>query len=167
MGKGLDPGSLHQAEDWAVCGVAYYVDGRREAEGTSLLHRMDGRWQVLVSGGGAMDPGLAYQYGMPRRLASRMGWSGKWEFLDGPYWGDLSLRKVTRSDLDTQARDWIFTLMRNEVYARHGHVFADREMRNYFCQRAWYKPGRETPLSPLELANVRAIADYQKSHRSP
>ena len=167
MGNRLHPGSLRFAEDWGVCGEFYYLNGRREAEGTALLHKMDGRWQVLLSAGGAMDPPSAYQYGLPRRLCPKLGWKGQWDFKDGPYWESLSQGTVSESQLRLVGRNWVLTLMRNEVYARHGHVFADPELRNYFKQRAWYRPGRETPLSSPELANVRAIAAYQQSHKLP
>lgn len=54
--------------------------------------------------------------------------------------------------------------MRNEIFARHGHRFADQELRDYFFQRPWYRPGRETPLNAVEEWNVRAITNYDRAH---
>jgi hypothetical protein len=160
IGRGFDPGSLRVAESWAVCG--YFSPEHPDIGGMCLLHHMDGRWQFLKGMPGALDQQSAYRLGMPRQLASRI-WPGKWKFDDGPYWPELS--KFRLREFNAPDRVWVCTLMRNEVFARHGHVFADREMRNYFSQRAWYQPGKETPLSAIEQYNVRAIADYQSSRR--
>ncbi|HEY4642685.1 MAG TPA: YARHG domain-containing protein, partial [Thermoanaerobaculia bacterium] len=50
--------------------------------------------------------------------------------------------------------------LRNEVYARHGRTFKDKELNEYFTSFGWYKPDpafKEASLSPIELANVDVI----------
>lgn len=168
MGRGLDERSLRYADGWGICGEYYFLNGRREAEGTALLHRMDGRWQCLISAGGAMDAGSAYKYGLPQRLWQRLriptDHQSAVEILSqGPYWKHLSTTKIG-SDTLQNGRAWERVLMRNEIFARHGHVFADLEMRNYFSQRPWYRPGHETPLNQIERWNVQTLLDYDRNH---
>lgn len=55
--------------------------------------------------------------------------------------------------------------LRNEIYARHGKIFTDREMRNYFSSFDWYKPDTkfsEKSLSAVERRNYAAIQAYER-----
>jgi hypothetical protein len=59
--------------------------------------------------------------------------------------------------------------LRNEVYARHGKVFKDKALQNYFSSLAWYKPNpdyRESMLTPIERENVKLIAKYEEGAQS-
>ena len=56
--------------------------------------------------------------------------------------------------------------LRNEIYARHGKVFKDEELRRYFSSFDWYKPDprfAETSLSVIEKQNVATIFNYEQS----
>lgn len=164
LGNGFHPGTLRWTQVWAICGHYYYLNGRREAEGTALFHRMDGRWQLLVSAGGALDPGYAFRFGVPRQECLKIWSQGPSVWNEGPYWDHLSYSKWSiDDDRIAMGRPWILTLMRNEIYARHGYDFQDPEMRAYYRQRSWYKPGFKTPLTPLEESNAAAILDYQRN----
>jgi hypothetical protein len=47
---------------------------------------------------------------------------------------------------------------RNEIYARHGHIFVDQSLAKYFEQFPWYHPrSPEGALNPVESANVATI----------
>ena len=59
---------------------------------------------------------------------------------------------------------------RNEIYARHGRIFATREIRAYFESRSWYDgviAGADFDanvtyyLSDVERANVKLIREYE------
>ena len=59
-------------------------------------------------------------------------------------------------------------IARNEIYARHGHIFVRADLRAYFARLSWYRPtSPETQLSPLESDNVGVItrAETQKGCR--
>lgn len=45
----------------------------------------------------------------------------------------------TKSDLSDEP-DFIIHLGKNEIYARHGYIFKDEELNNYFKGCVWYKP---------------------------
>ncbi len=77
-------------------------------------------------------------------------------------------RLLTTSDLQgLNAQD--LSLLRNEIYARHGRRFADRSLQRYFESQAWYQPRYapgEFPISVLsqtELRNAILIREYQRS----
>ena len=56
----------------------------------------------------------------------------------------------------------------NEIYARHGRLFKDQELQDYFNSLSWYvgyiSPDEfeESMLSEIERANVQTITAYEK-----
>lgn len=59
-------------------------------------------------------------------------------------------------------------LARNELYARHGRMFDDEELRSYFESCSWYQGTieaadfQESMLSDIEIANRDLIVEYEK-----
>ncbi|MBK8300440.1 MAG: YARHG domain-containing protein [Chitinophagaceae bacterium] len=56
-------------------------------------------------------------------------------------------------------------IMRNEIYARHGYIFQNTEMKNYFSTQAWYSPlynDVNSMLSAIEKSNIELIKRYEK-----
>lgn len=57
---------------------------------------------------------------------------------------------------------------RNEIYARHGRLFKDEELQNYFDSKDWYygyiepEDFSENMLSDIEKANRDLISNYEK-----
>lgn len=78
-------------------------------------------------------------------------------------------RLLTLADLKGRSA-WELTVMRNEIYARHGRKFKEQKLQRYFESQSWYKPrysGEEFPdslLSEIELKNAITIRDYQRLH---
>jgi hypothetical protein len=57
-------------------------------------------------------------------------------------------------------------LMRNEVFARHGYVFKDLELQNYFAAMSWYKADRTfnpNQLNEFELLFLKYIKDLEEN----
>ena len=51
-------------------------------------------------------------------------------------------------------------LMRNEILARHGWKFQSKDLRDYFSDQPWYKPGTDNnniKLSIIEMTNIQLI----------
>ena len=51
-------------------------------------------------------------------------------------------------------------VLRNEIYARHGRIFKDKELQKYFEAQSWYKPNpdfKDEMLSELEFKNLTMI----------
>ena len=79
-------------------------------------------------------------------------------YSDSRVLSDSDLQGITRSDL---------TLARNEIYARHGRMFKDDDIREYFESQAWYAgivPAdqfSESVLSKTEKTNISTIKAYE------
>ncbi|MDJ0703463.1 MAG: YARHG domain-containing protein [Leptolyngbyaceae cyanobacterium MO_188.B28] len=78
-------------------------------------------------------------------------------------------KPLTAEDLKGLS-DWDLTLLRNEIYARHGRHFLEPELQQYFEAQSWYQP-RHVPgkfpvsrLSSLEIRNAIFIREYQNTH---
>lgn len=58
-------------------------------------------------------------------------------------------------------------LGRNEIFARHGLIFEDSQLNEYFSRQPWYKGtvknSDDIELNDVETANVSAIIEYESS----
>ncbi|MGD6890165.1 TcaA 3rd/4th domain-containing protein [Bacillus mobilis] len=71
---------------------------------------------------------------------------------------DSDIRKLTSTDLTYLSKEQL-KIARNEIYARHGHIFQTKDMQVYFSKQSWY---RENPyfsgtLTTIESYNVELI----------
>jgi hypothetical protein len=51
------------------------------------------------------------------------------------------------------------------MYAKYGHIFASKELTEYFSQFAWYKPTRavsDSDLNEVDRINIRIIQEFEK-----
>lgn len=61
----------------------------------------------------------------------------------------------------------------NEIYARHGYIFANENWLNYFKQKAWYTPSipkaqfTDAYLNSTEVANVKLLNKYYSDRHYP
>jgi tetratricopeptide (TPR) repeat protein len=94
----------------------------------------------------------------------------------GPRWPWTSHRPVTPADLAALTTEEL-KIMRYEILARKGWVFASPDLRDYFAKQPWYQPkgtqeqagkvNREIlrRLKPLERRNAAAIFRYEMKVR--
>ncbi len=78
-----------------------------------------------------------------------------------------SLRPLSGPDLDGMGPGEL-QLMRNEIFARHGFIFSNSRLQEYFAAQAWYEPRHRdvfSLLSGVERANVRLIGEREKRLR--
>ncbi len=79
---------------------------------------------------------------------------------------DSSSRYLSYDDIRGMS-DHTLMLARNEIYARHGRIFNDEEIRTYFESKSWYYPTispsdfSESMLSDVEKANIAFIKSYE------
>ena len=78
-----------------------------------------------------------------------------------------SSRKLTKNDLKNLSKKQL-RLARNEIYARHGRIFEDIELQNYFESQSWYEgtiPAEEffdsEELNAIERKNILLIKKYE------
>ena len=73
---------------------------------------------------------------------------------------DSSTRYLTEDDLMGLTSDEL-EIARNEIYARHGYIFKQKKMINYFSNQRWYVKSKNKvttdDLSEIEYDNVMLI----------
>ena len=107
---------------------------------------------LLLVGAGA---GYLYQKLSDKATTEEVGVEpvGKYPFT--------SQRLITEKDVKGLSISEL-RIMRNEIYARHGHIFKDAEMRSYFEAQKWYKPRpTSVKLSAIERKNILLIQQYE------
>ncbi|MBI3929681.1 MAG: YARHG domain-containing protein [Armatimonadetes bacterium] len=155
--------NVRTADGWALATVEGDDWG-----GMALLHRFDGAWKIVSSGGGAMGPGELFQVGVPRALWSRLleyEFQVPEDFGKEPEWTWMTGKKRLEDEDLSGYSAWQLTLMVNEIFAVHGRPFKDPELRAYFASRSWYRPRQnfsDSSLSQLERANAQFIRGYMK-----
>jgi hypothetical protein len=159
---------MNIAEGWALAEL-----GGKEWEGNALLRVLDGKWQIATMGGGVLDVVTISALGAPKHLWKKLLLYEPPESAfreaanQGPYWSWLTSERVVTNDELRGKSAWELTLMRNEIYARHGRSFKDSELRAYFKSRAWYRedPGfSDARLTEREKRNASFIMKYQQEH---
>lgn len=83
-----------------------------------------------------------------------------------------STELISERDLEGLS-DWELYIARNEIYARHGRGFKNKDLQEYFGSKSWYVE-RYTPeefdanptLSDIELQNVETIHNVEKARGS-
>jgi len=79
----------------------------------------------------------------------------------------VSKQKLTNDDLKNLMPMYL-RLLRNSIYAKHGYIFGDKTIANYFEEKSWYK-GITTDMNKvsaefneMEKYNVKFIKDFEK-----
>ena len=82
---------------------------------------------------------------------------------DGEYILEGSDREYISESVIRGLSDEELMLARNEIYARHGRIFDDRDIREYFTSQSWYEGTihpddfSEDMLNEIEKENVERI----------
>ena len=77
------------------------------------------------------------------------------------------IRYISKSELKDFTAEQC-RLARNEIYARHGRIFDDEYLKEYFGSKKWYVPSiapgdfEESLLNSYEIANRDLIVEYEK-----
>lgn len=96
------------------------------------------------------------------------GETGQSMITDGMLIPDSDSRKLTEDDLKGLDAEEL-RIARNEIYARHGRIFADKELQEHFNDMEWYHPTvkaedfDESSLNDIELYNLNFISEYEKN----
>lgn len=70
---------------------------------------------------------------------------------------------LTREQLATLSKNDI-ALIRNEIYARKGHIFTTSKYQSYFTAKTWYTPQKTIywqDLNSVEKANIKLIKEFE------
>ena len=93
-------------------------------------------------------------------------------FVQSPYegipgkWAFASVIPLTHQILKLFPKE-VLTLMRGEIYARHGDTFSNPDTQRYFNAQPWYKKsGKRVALTDIERFNYALIKQVEMS-KSP
>ena len=80
---------------------------------------------------------------------------------------------LATEEISTEMLDGLFIedlrVLRNEIYARHGRIFKDKELQKYFAEQPWYKPNpdfKDEMLSEKEFKNLSVIKEAEETSLS-
>ena len=123
---------------------------------------LEGSWEFVPTlSGFKVYPGSFGQNATFRRtgepfiLVDADPGSGRFEFASKILADNACLKSYKKSTL---------RLMRNEILARHGYVFEDEDLKEYFRKQPWYKPAQSNDgieLSFIEKLNVKLIENAE------
>lgn len=93
---------------------------------------------------------------------------------DTYYLWDTSDRYYSRSEIESLSNYDLY-YARNEIYARHGRMFNNADLQNYFNGKSWYNPiyspsefdSMASPLTAVEQANCKLMLEVEQSRNSP
>lgn len=77
---------------------------------------------------------------------------------------EASQRELTAEDVENLMKPDL-ELMRNEIFARHGYSFKNKDVRSLFDGEDWYVPNKvdvKKELTPIERKNIEMIRRYEK-----
>lgn len=83
---------------------------------------------------------------------------------------ESSERLLTEDDVSHKSAHGI-KVMLNEIYARHGYIFQEKDLKKHFAGESWYKGTERSMgklnLTPTEIQNIAFIKQYQSeaAHR--
>ena len=123
---------------------------------------LEGSWEFVPTlSGFKVYPGSFGQNATFRRtgepfiLVDADPGSGRFEFASKILLDNACLNSYKKSTL---------RLMRSEILARHGYVFEDEDLKEYFRKQPWYKPAQSNEgieLSFIEKLNVGLIENAE------
>ncbi len=76
-------------------------------------------------------------------------------------------RLITESELTSYSKEEL-SIMRNEIFARHGYIFKRADLKEYFSQKTWYNPqytNVDKYLTAIERQNVAVIQKVEKKRK--
>jgi hypothetical protein len=85
--------------------------------------------------------------------------------VTGPYERFVKISEclLTEDDIKGFSKQEL-RVLRNEIYARHGHIFKSKDLRDYFSAKDWYKPQYEDTsdlLNTIEKKNIAFIKKHE------
>lgn len=104
--------------------------------------------------------------------ASKKSGEGSLSDSNGYVLPESSSRTYSNAELEEMS-DYELYLARNEIFARHGRIFKNSDLQEYFGSKSWYDP-RYTPeefsesmLNANEKANIERMAKIEQDRNSP
>lgn len=151
---GFDPSSIWTVEEPVINSVTALSENEIELEGTIAYSNIE-------SGSSANS----FDIVMTANPDSM--WGGytlqsiyKWESPGKYILPEAAERNYTKEELKSMDAHTLY-LARNEIYARHGYIFNNQDLKDYFGGMAWYTPTvtevPDTEFNEYEKANLALL----------
>ncbi|OGR46116.1 MAG: hypothetical protein A2X37_06400 [Elusimicrobia bacterium GWA2_66_18] len=141
-------------EDWLGLGVVYSRQDGQKEDLSSPRHRSRG--QIVFDLNGINPLSSASLTVFFHRRDACLALSSNSAYCD-------IITSADDMDSNTQTLA-LLKIKRNAVFARHGRVFKDPELRQFFLRKEWYEPqnGFESSLSDIEREMIARIQKKEK-----
>ena len=77
---------------------------------------------------------------------------------------ESDVRNYTRDELESLS-NWELWMARNEIYARHGRKFNNKEAQEYFYGKSWYE-GLYAPSEYDQKGRPKVFNEYEAHNRA-
>ncbi len=129
---------------WDAPGLNFKLSEKKELEITAILSSFD--FVKVVAG---TNPSYTYSKGAA-------------EYYGYEYYLLPESDTNYLTDEDLEGTDAIFLyLARNEIYARHGYIFEDERLNDYFSEMPWYEPS-----IPANEFDWSCLNEYEKANEA-
>lgn len=140
---------------------SYVVEAREPGD-----HKDDGTFKFSIAEGNLNEVKGTWQANDTKRPEKSYTLARKkFEYkTDVGYFPQGSQRLLKTEDVENLAREEL-SMMRNEIFARHGYCFSRKEYRQLFENEDWYVPNTvdvRNLLTDIEKKNVALIKRYEK-----
>jgi hypothetical protein len=148
-------GNFEYDHDDSKDGAQYYVI-RQIGSGAGTIPTV-GWFYVDKKDGTAFEWNLAENTLMPVSINNNMSYGTQSEYI----FSFSDTRVISDSEINN-LHPALLTYARNEIFARHGYVFSNPELKNYFESKLWYKAnpsfkGDTEGLNLIEKENLKII----------
>lgn len=155
----IPSGSFEYESDDSKDGVDYYVI-RQFGTGSGTIPTV-GWFYVAKKDGTAFEWNLAEDTLMPISINNDLSYGVQSEYI----FSFSDTRVISDAEINNLHRD-LLIYARNEIFARHGYVFNNLELKNYFESKAWYRPnpsfkGDTEGLNLIEKENLKIIQQHE------
>lgn len=160
--------------------AGYSVVGHNTRPFQGLVYAEDGIYRVTAEEPMTMPSDGKFTFVIDPKFPNRM--TGEWMSQDpnieakqfvlvkrrceaGRQAGDYAASQRLLKGDELQTSVWELSIMRNEIYARHGYAFANKEMAAYFAEQDWYIPcssNVESKLTTVEKQNLKRLEKAEK-----
>lgn len=168
--------SNHRAIGYTVCAGNYRpIEGKVSVQGDSIYtfqmkepgtDQYDGEFNFSINTNKGVMEGSWAPFKKGAASAKKFVFSKKtFEYnTDVGMYPQASSELLKEADVENMLEEEL-EVMRNEIYARHGYSFKDKEMRARFDSTSWYIPmgvDIREQLTDIEVQNIDLIYRYEE-----
>ncbi len=131
----------------------------------TLRKKLSSLFFILLFGTFTLATTANAQPSIPRKTKTTKTYNSSSNTVWGTQYDWLSTRYVTHNDIAYMDGGQI-RVLKNSIYARHGYIFQDSRLRNYFRSQSWYNGWRKSvpnkEFNKYEQYNIQFLKKYER-----